>query len=116
MSTEINSTDVSENFRRIAIIGRLDIAGNEAIALKFAAFAVSNSKRVLVDLTAVNFLASIGIRSIVTNAKALQARGGKMVLFVGDNMAVVNTLKTTGIDLLIPMFADETEATSDAIA
>jgi anti-sigma B factor antagonist len=116
MSTEITSTDVSENFRRIAIQGRLDIAGSDSISLKFAAYAVAAGRRVLVDLTGVTFLASIGIRSIISNAKALQARGGKMVLFVGGNASVAKTLETTGVDTLIPMFADAVEAEAAALA
>jgi anti-anti-sigma factor len=70
----------------------------------------------VVDLTAVSFLASIGIREIITNAKAAQQRGGRLVLFVGDNNAVTKTLETTGIDALIPMFADYAAAEKAALA
>ena len=69
----------------------------------------------VVDLTAVTFLASIGIRALITNAKALQQRGGKMVLFVGENAAVAKTLETTGIDALIPMFSDALAAEKEAL-
>ena len=116
MSTDINFVDVSENLRRISIAGRLDIPGSDSIALKFTSFAVAADRRVVVDLTAVSFLASIGIRAIISNAKALQQRGGKMVLFVGDNTAVAKTLEATGIDALIPMFTDEVESDKAALA
>jgi anti-sigma B factor antagonist len=116
MSTDINFVDVSENFRRISISGRLDILGSDAIALKFTSLAVATQRRLVVDLTAVSFLASIGIRAIISNAKALQQRGGKMVLFVGDNATVTKTLEATGIDSLIPMFADAAEANKAALA
>jgi len=116
MNTEFNSTDVSENFRRISIKGRLDIAGSENIALKFASFSVATNKCVVVDLSAVSLLASIGIRSIVINAKALQSRGGKMVLFVGDNDLVAKTLRTSGIDSIIPVFVNANEADAAALA
>jgi anti-anti-sigma factor len=65
---------------------------------------------------AVDFLASIGIRSIVSNARAMQQRGTRMVLFVGANAAVSKTLGTTGIDAVIPMFADMAEAEQAALA
>jgi anti-anti-sigma factor len=116
MSTDINSVDVSENFRRISISGRLDILGSDAIALKFTSLAVATERRVVVDLTAVSFLASIGIRAIISNAKALQQRGGKMVLFVGNNAAIAKTLEATGIDALIPMFADADASDKAALA
>ena len=112
----ISHEDINENLRRISISGRLDIAGTDEIATRFAALAASAKRRVIVDLSAVSFLASIGIRSLIANAKALQQRGGKMVLFVGDNATVTMTLETTGIDTLIPMFADAAEAEKAAIA
>jgi anti-sigma B factor antagonist len=112
----IDFEDVSDNFRRISIGGRLDIPGTDAISTSFAALAASSNRRVVVDLTNVTFLASIGIRALITNAKALQMRGGKMVLFVGDNGAVARTLETTGIDTLIPMFTDAAKADEAAIA
>ena len=114
MSTDINFVDASDNFRRISISGRLDILGSDAIALKFTSLSVATNQRVVVDLTAVSFLASIGIRAIISNAKALQQRGGKMVLLVGDNTSVRKTLESTGIDTLIPMFTDA--AASDKAA
>ena len=112
----ISFQDITEDLRRIAISGRLDIAGTDEIATKLAALSASARRRVIVDLSAVSFLASIGIRSLIANAKALQQRGGKMVLFVGDNATITMTLETTGIDTLIPMFADAAEAERAAIA
>lgn len=112
----ISFQDINENLRRISISGRLDIAGTDEIATKFSALAASAKRRVIVNLSTVSFLASIGIRALIANAKALQQRGGKMVLFVGENSAVTMTLETTGIDALIPMFADASEAEKAAIA
>ena len=112
----IRFQDITENLRRISISGRLDIAGTDEIATTFAALAASARRRVIVDLSAVSFLASIGIRALIANAKALQNRGGKMVLFVGDNASVRMTLEITGIDALIPMFNDAAEAEKAATA
>lgn len=108
--TDISFEDVNENFRRISISGRLDILGNDAIAQKFTTLAATASRRVVVDLSNVSYLASIGIRALITNAKALKQRGGKMVLFVGNNAVVTKVLETTRIDVLIPMFADAAAA------
>jgi len=112
----IEFLDLSDTLRRITISGRLDIPGTDEIANKFAALAASADKRVVVDLAGVSFLASIGIRAIITNAKALQHRGGRMVLFVGNNTTVTKTLETTGVDTLIPMFSDAAEAEKAAVA
>lgn len=108
--------DTDENLRTISLAGRLDIQGTEAVGNKFAILSASDKHRIIVDLTALDFLASIGIRSLVSNAKAQQQRGGRLVLFVGDNAAVAKVLKTTGIDTVIPMFADAAEARKAALA
>ena len=112
----IQYTDVTDTLRRVVLSGRLDIAGTDAIALQFSALAASPQRRMVVDLSGVDFLASIGIRAIVSNARAVQQRGSRMVLFVGDNGAVSKTLETTGIDAVIPMFSDLVEAEQAALA
>ncbi|MFZ4540000.1 STAS domain-containing protein [Propionivibrio sp.] len=112
----IEFIDIDEGLRRIFISGRLDIMGTDEIATKFASFSSSAERRVVVDLTAVSFLASIGIRAIITNAKALKQRGGRMVLFVGDNATVAKTLETTGVDALIPMYLEYDAAEKGVLA
>ncbi|MDP2823356.1 MAG: STAS domain-containing protein [Sulfuritalea sp.] len=112
----IDFDDSKEDLRRITITGRLDIQGTDEIATQFAALAAAAQRRVVVDLTAVSFLASIGIRTIISNAKAVQQRGGKMVLLVGVDSTVAKTLQLTGIADLIPTFADAAEAEKAALA
>lgn len=106
----IEFEDVTDSFRKIRLSGRLDIPGTEAISIKFSSLATGQGKRVVVDLTAITFLASVGIRELITNAKALQQRQGKLVIYVGDNSAVAKTLDTTGIDTLIPVFSNADDA------
>jgi anti-sigma B factor antagonist len=106
----ISYEDVSDNLRRIVLSGRLDTAGSEEIATRFAALAASAQRGVVVDLGDVSFLASMGIRSIIANAKAQQNRGGRLVLLVGNNDAVTKTLEATGIDTLIPVYKDAADA------
>lgn len=112
----ITYEDTSLDIRLIKIAGRLDILGTGEIEGKFAALAATERHPVIVDLTEVSFLASIGIRAIITNAKAQLQRGGKMVLFVGENAAVAKTLELTGIDALVPTFKTIGEAEQAALA
>jgi len=111
----IEFEDVSDDVRRVTLSGRLDIQGTSEIELKFTAYAASAARRIIVDMTKVNFLASIGIRAIITNAKALQMKGGKMVLLVTPSSTVEKTLETTGVDTVVPMFSDNDSAVAGVL-
>jgi anti-sigma B factor antagonist len=106
----ITYEDVGESLRRISLSGRLDGAGTEEVSAELEALATTGSRRVVVDLTRISFLASVGIRAVLGSAKASQRNGGRMVLLVGTNPFVTKTLEATGIDTLIPMFVDAADA------
>lgn len=113
----IDFEDVGEtNLRRIALSERLDVQGAQAVGTKFAALAAAAPRRVVVDLTAVSFLASMGIRLLIVNAKAQHIRGGRLVLHVGANTAVAKVLEMAGIGNVIPIFTDAAEAERAALA
>jgi anti-anti-sigma factor len=88
----------------VVLEGRLDIAGAARIDLQFSAIAGSH-RGVVVDLASVSFLASIGIRTLLLGAKAVQRRGGALVLLnpVDD---VVRVLEVTGVTDLMPIYRD----------
>lgn len=106
----ITFEDTLESLRHIRLSGRLDITGIDEISTTFAGLSTSTTRNIAVDLSGVTFLVSFGIRELITNAKVVQKRGGRMVIFVGNNKAVHKTLETTGIDTLIPTFADAAQA------
>jgi len=113
----ISYSDVGENLRKIVITGRLDIPGTDSVAAKLEALTAEPKKAVVVDLSSLRFLASIGIRSLIVCAKTVQQRGGRMVLLVvGDNSSVRMSLEATGVGDLIPMFKTTAEAERAAIA
>ena len=112
----ISHEDVGENLRRIVISGRVDTPGPNSVASQLVELAAASRKGVVVDLTAVNFLASIGIRALIASAKAVQQRGGKLALVVKEGSTVVMSLKATGVDELIPVFNDARDAEKAAVA
>lgn len=109
-STSLEHEDLSEDLRRIRLGGRLDMVGVGEIELRFTSLAASRPLRVLVDLTGVSFLASVGLRCIIHSARAQEQKGGRMALLVGDNTLVRSTLDTVGVSDIIPVFADEAAA------
>ena len=100
----ITHEDIGEDLRRIVITGRLDTPGTEEISAELSELAATSRRGVIVDLSAVEFVASIGIGKLIANAQAVKARGGHMVLIASGTSAVMFSLKTTGIDQLIPVF------------
>ena len=107
---EISHVDVNPGLRRIVLAGRLDIRGTDMIADRFAELSTESRRNVVVDFTGVAFLASIGIRALISNAKALHRMGGRMALVVGSNTSVARTLDATGIDVLLQMYTSLEEA------
>lgn len=92
----------------IVLTGRLDIAGSETINVPFTA-AASAKRFLMVDMSGVGFLASIGIRTLFSKAKMVQARGGKMVI-AAPPPNVSEVLELTGVGVLIPIFANRDAA------
>lgn len=106
----ISCEDRNNDLRRIILSGRLDFHGVEAIVEQFASLLATAGKTVVVDLTTATLICSMGIRTIILNAKKLQQRGGKMVLVVDDNTTISKTLESVGIDSLLPVFDSLTDA------
>jgi anti-anti-sigma factor len=66
---------------------------------------VTRKAPVLIDMSEVTFLASIGIRTLVINAKAQKTRGGAFVLY-RPTALVEEVLRSAGIDTIIPIAHD----------
>ena len=100
----ISTESIDGDITRVNLDGRLDIQGAAAIDLRMNVLAAS-SKFLLLDLSKVSFLGSMGLRSIVIPAQALKRRGGKMALF-GPAPMVQEVLKASNIEEIIPIFYD----------
>ena len=112
---EFEIAELPSGVKQLSLSGRLDIQGANAIDNRFA-FAVTTSKApVLVDLSGVDFIASIGIRLLLQNAKSLKSRGGKLALYKPQPL-VAEALTTAGIDLLIPVYDDLDAANAALLA
>lgn len=106
---ELQTRELPEGVKVVVLSGRMDIAGTQEIDLRFTSIAASNKALVAVDLSGVSFLASIGMRTLVSSARALSNRGGAMAL-VGPQPIVEQALIAAGIDSLIPICNDVDDA------
>jgi anti-sigma B factor antagonist len=89
--------------------GRLDTANVNQVELSFTAGIVPKGQPTLVDLSDVSFIASLGIRMLLTVARALGRSRAQLVLFAPGPM-VMEILETTAISEIIPIFGTEAEA------
>ena len=115
---QFNVEQLDNGIKRVTLEGRLDMKGTAAIEDNFMIQTATKKDPVMVDMAGVDFIASIGVRMLVSNAKALARRGGHMVLVnVTDNVRGV--LNSAGIDAIVPIYDSVDEATQvllDAVA
>jgi len=97
--------ELESGIRCLAVEGRLDMAGAAAIDLKFTSYAASSKSLILVDLSRLEFLASIGIRTLLVAAKAQRQRGGHFVI-CGAQPLVAAMIETAGLQGVIPLVRD----------
>jgi|SRR5271157_78835 len=100
---ELQYSKWDNDIRMIKLIGKLDIIGTGEIETKFTGYCAGDKVRVIVDLSEVNFLASIGIRLLMLTAKSVNKRGGKMVI-LNPIPDVQHVLEVTGIPAIIPIY------------
>jgi anti-anti-sigma factor len=107
---QISPDTGSGSTARIALTGKLDIQGAEVVAIPLAA--LSGAKQnVIIDMSGVSFMASIGIRHLVSATKALARRGGRLIL-LNPSAPVLEVLETSGLTDMIATAKSEAEVQS----
>ena len=111
---EMQTSSVGE-VTKVMLTGRLDSAGVTSIERTFAAEIVPLGKPAIVDLSQIAFLASLGVRMLISTARALSGKGAKLVLY-GANSAVTEIIETTSLNDIVPLAITEAEALARATA
>lgn len=99
----------TDELSHVALAGRLDAPGVEEVEEIFFAHTASRRLPTLVDMSAVTFIASMGIRMLIRCAQALQHAEARMVL-INPQPLVKNALDTAGITQMIPSASDAIDA------
>lgn len=105
----ITEEQLDDHIVKINLSGRMDIEGVGQIETKFSGMTASPRMAIIVDMSAVPYMSSIGIRALLMNAKSVAKRGGKFAL-LNPEANVKNVLVTSGIDQLIAIHSDLNEA------
>jgi anti-sigma B factor antagonist len=102
MQADLKPIEEAEAYTTIALEGSIDMAGAWDIESKFLDYTSAQRRHVLVDMSAVDFLGSMGIRVFVRAAKALMREQKKLVLYA-TQPSVENTLALAGFMSVIPV-------------
>ena len=105
-------SELENNIRLIKLSGALDIHGVSDVEVEFVRLCTGDNVCVLVDLSKVNYISSIGIPLLVNSAKSLARQGGKLAL-LSPKKPVENVLELTGIPLMIPIYQNVDTAVSE---
>ncbi len=103
------SADDHDGISHVVLRGRLDTTGVGEIETRFTATVVPPARPAIVDLSAVDFISSMGLRLPIGTTRALSQRKARLVLF-GAQPPVADTLESAGLLGLIPLAAGETDA------
>jgi len=107
---ELVTTDIGNTAARVALVGKLDIAGAEVVALPLATLAGAK-QGLIIDMSGVSFLSSIGIRHLIMAANVQSRRGARLVL-LNPTTLIAGVLANAGLADLLPIVHSEAEAIS----
>ena len=102
---ELQYSELDNGLRLIQLNGALDMNGTYAIEVDFVRHCAGENVRVLVDLSKVNYISSIGIPMLVNSAKSVVKHGGRLAL-LSPQKAVESILELAGISLIISIYYD----------
>src|SRR5262245_4113410 len=93
----------------LELSGRMDAAGVEKSEARFYALFAQRGKNTVFDLTSVSFLSSMGLRVLISGARTLRSRGGKVAVVAPAGPAR-DVLENAAMDQLMPVVESVEEA------
>jgi anti-anti-sigma factor len=106
---QLQSSEIEHGIRLIKLRGMLDIMGVGLIERELSDLSIGEKRLIILDLSGVTFIASIGIRLIIMTAKSVVRQDGQLVL-LNPIASVKHILELTGITPGIPLYEDLEEA------
>ena len=89
----------------IKLPARLDAAGLSVIEGDFSQAVAAHKGKVLADMSDVNFVASLALRMLLMNLKAVQPQGGDLRL-AGLQPQIAEIFRKSRFDTLFKIYAD----------
>jgi anti-sigma B factor antagonist len=108
-NVEMELVGLENGLTKIVLTGRLDTPAIDRIEARFVASIVAASRSAIVDLSRVNFVASMGIRMFITVARSLALRHAKLALY-GPQTMVNEVFESISLKEIIPIVDSEADA------
>ena len=93
----------------LTMSGRLDADGTDAFAGTLAACIDRGERRIVLDLAAVDYISSVGLRALMLAAKRLAPLGGRLVL-CAPRAQIRQLLEVAGFTSMFSIVANRDEA------
>ena len=100
----LESLTLPDDIVQLKLVGRLDRAGADQIS-GFFSLATARRGKFIVDLSGVSFLTSMGIRLLMTCAKAQMNHGGELIL-AAPHPQIREIIEASGIDQFVKLTTD----------
>ena len=102
---EIVVIEANDTLTHVALRGRLDVTGVTEVELELTRQTVARRKPAIIDITAVDVLASIGVGMLVKNARSMHSHGLIVgVVATGLSKEVLERLKVNTIFPVLPTY------------
>ncbi len=114
MTTPAPAAEVTAEYKGNVLVlrikGRLDALSSSEAEKKICSSIEEGQSKVLLDMAAVTYLSSAGMRMLLSTTKRVRSMAGRMVLCSTANN-VLDVLKISGFDHVLELFETEEEAT-----
>ncbi len=97
--------ELENGIRLITLDGKLDGTGVNSVEYEFSRQCSGENARILVDISRVSYISSVGIPMLVNAARSVVARGGTMAL-VNPHQNILDVLDLVGVSHIIPIYYD----------
>ncbi|HAX70886.1 MAG TPA: hypothetical protein DCY14_14835 [Anaerolineae bacterium] len=106
---KIQVSELEHGIRLIVLNGKLDSGGVYAVEMDFLHHCAGERRNILVDMSNVSYVSSIGVPMLVNAARIVTGKGAKMAL-LNPQKNVMDVLEMVGVTGIIPVYFDLTAA------
>lgn len=101
--------ELNDKITKVTLNGRLDTPGVDRIETRFVATLVPAGKNAIVDFSGVEFVASMGIRMLISVARGMRQRQAKLAIYNVPSL-VQEIFQSVSLSDIIPIGSDENDA------